>query len=98
MDLIGAPGSEDEGAAYLYARFDDAWIVQDKLLAADGNPHNFGVGVALEGSSAAVGGEGSVWVFDLVGDPIPAIDGRGILLLTLTMLGAGSYLVHRRAT
>lgn len=60
---VGASGDSDAGlaagAAYLFQREGDAWIVQDKLTAADADAMEmFGSSVALRGDLLVVGAMG----------------------------------------
>lgn len=77
--LVGArledqPGATDAGAAYVFVRSGGAWIEQARLVAPDAAAFDaFGVAVALDGDTAAVGASlddhsgafnaGSVWIF-----------------------------------
>ncbi|HEX5500442.1 MAG TPA: FG-GAP repeat protein, partial [Thermomicrobiales bacterium] len=77
--IIGASnatvgGNSGEGAAYVFTRSDGVWTQATKLTAADGAANaQFGIAVALEGSTAFVGAhhatvggnnaQGAVYVF-----------------------------------
>jgi hypothetical protein len=54
--VVGAPGSQGTGKAYVFARDGATWSEQDQLEASDGeNGDMFGVSVALHGDTAVVG-------------------------------------------
>ena len=59
--LIGAQSANidddpNRGAAYVYRRIGSAWILEQKLLASDGqNPDQFGYAVALDRDAALIG-------------------------------------------
>lgn len=72
--VVGANLAGMTGAAYVFTGSGSTWTQQQKLMAADGEPgSNFGVSVALDGSTAVVGAEteggqlGAVYLFDNVG-------------------------------
>lgn len=62
--LVGAPGrnaySDDDGAAYLFQRMgSDVWIKRDRFSRFNAASHQrYGWSVALEGSTALIGGPG----------------------------------------
>jgi hypothetical protein len=61
--LIGAPKDADNGqysgSAYVFVRTDSTWTLQQKLLASDGEAHDFfGYSVSLSGDSALIGAIG----------------------------------------
>lgn len=99
--LIGAPGDDDlatdSGAAYLYADINGAWVFQDKVHADDGAASDsFGFSADLGVDTAVIGANfdddtGSVYVFELIGEPdVPATGSLGIVLLLLAVLVAYS--------
>jgi hypothetical protein len=52
------PGVQNAGAAYVYTRSGGTWTQQAKLVAADASDGaDFGIGVALDGSTAVIGAE-----------------------------------------
>jgi hypothetical protein len=58
--LIGAPGDQTRGAAYVYVLSAASWVLQQKLLASDGVAYDeLGAAVALSGDTAVVGAPGS---------------------------------------
>lgn len=72
--IVGAPADDGgRGAAYVYVRTPTGWTQQAKLIASDGAAlDNFGVSVAIFGSTAVVGAnvddvagadQGSAYVF-----------------------------------
>jgi hypothetical protein len=73
--LIGAPGDDDHGSAYIFIRSGITWTQQQKLLASDGEAFDaFGVSVSLSGDTAVIGSiqdddngndSGSAYVFTL---------------------------------
>ncbi|MFK7860351.1 MAG: FG-GAP repeat protein [Granulosicoccus sp.] len=73
--LIGAIRDDElafrSGSAYVYARTNGVWTLQQKLLAADGKTDDvFGNSVALDGDTAIAGApkgnvEGTVYIYDL---------------------------------
>jgi hypothetical protein len=61
--LIGAPKDADNGqysgSAYVFTRTDTTWTLQQKLLASDGEAHDyFGYSVSLSGDTALIGAIG----------------------------------------
>ena len=61
--LIGAPKDADNGqysgSAYVFIRVDTTWTLQQKLLASDGEAHDyFGYSVSLSGDTALIGAIG----------------------------------------
>lgn len=79
--VIGANGADvdgqdDQGAAYVFVRSAGGWILQQQLVASDGQADDeFGTSVALAGDTAVVGaprnsvtysGQGSAHVFKLI--------------------------------
>jgi hypothetical protein len=61
--LIGAPKDADNGqysgSAYVFTRTDTTWSLQQKLLASDGEAHDyFGYAVSLSGDTALIGAIG----------------------------------------
>jgi len=73
--LVGAPNdASTSGAAYVFVRSGTTWTLQQKLVPVGGVPGgNFGVAVALDGDTAALGdwnatsNEGLVHVFGRTG-------------------------------
>jgi len=73
--LVGASGSNNTGAAYVFMRGGTTWTEQAKLIASDGaSGDNFGYSVSLDGETALVGayqdddkgsGSGSAYVYEL---------------------------------
>jgi nucleoside-specific outer membrane channel protein Tsx len=61
MVVVGAPGSNSStGAAYVFVRSGTSWSRQAQLTAADGAAgDDFGSSVAISGSTAVVGADGS---------------------------------------
>lgn len=63
--LIGAPealigGSQNQGAAYVFANSGGTWVQVQQLTASDGGAYDqFGDGVALRGTEALVGATGA---------------------------------------
>jgi hypothetical protein len=54
--VVGAPGDENRGAAYVFARSGGVWTQQQKLLASDRTPGDFfGGSVAISGETVVVG-------------------------------------------
>jgi hypothetical protein len=54
--VIGAPGNDDGGAAYVFTRSGGVWTQQAKLTPSDPTEHgSFGISVALDGDTAIVG-------------------------------------------
>ena len=66
--IVGAPGSGDSGAAYIYKREGTVWVEQARLTASDGqNGDQFGASVAMSGDYAVVSapyhGSGVIHIF-----------------------------------
>ena len=65
--LIGVPGDDGTGSAYVFKRDGTNWNEQDKLLASDGAEYDlFGGTVSIDGDYAIIGAEGegsSAYVF-----------------------------------
>jgi hypothetical protein len=88
--IVGAYGQNgNTGAAYAYSRTGEAWTLQEKLVALNGNPNDyFGYSVALEdrlgvvGAFGARGFAGSVYPFKRNGTSwtpqMPLVVGDGI--------------------
>jgi hypothetical protein len=54
--VVGAPGSGDTGAAYIFKKEDTTWVEQIKLTPGDGAAsENFGTWVSISGDTLAVG-------------------------------------------
>ena len=54
--IVGAPGSGDAGAAYIFKKEGAAWVEQIKLTPVDGVAgENFGAWVSISGDTVAVG-------------------------------------------
>jgi hypothetical protein len=79
--IVGAPSGPTQfgpGAAYIYARSNGVWSLQQRILAADGqNSEQFGYAVAISGNTVLIGtpgdtpgtpyGHGSVYVYTRTG-------------------------------
>jgi len=88
--IVGAYGQNlNTGAAYAYSRTGEAWTLQDKLVAMNGNPDDyFGYSVAVEDKIGVVGAfgtrgfAGSVYPFQRSGTSwtpqTPLVAGDGI--------------------
>jgi hypothetical protein len=77
--VVGAPGDDDmgdaAGAAYLFTRQDGGWVEQAKLLASDGEAHDFfGTEVAISDGTIVVGADhdddagpdsGSAYIYEM---------------------------------
>jgi hypothetical protein len=71
--VIGAPGDDDGGSAYVYVYTGGTWVEQAKLVASDGElDDRFGGAVSISGDTAVIGargdddlasGSGSAYVF-----------------------------------
>ena len=75
--IVGAPSGPTQngpGVAYVYVRSNGTWSLQQRILAADGNPvEQFGYAVAISGDTVLIGtpsdtpgtpyGQGSVYVY-----------------------------------
>ena len=70
--VIGSPGGNPGGAAYVFVRSGTSWSQQATLAASDGAPSAFGDSVAISGSTVVVGavplvdwdsGTGAAYVF-----------------------------------
>jgi hypothetical protein len=83
--VIGAQGNDDKGegsgSAYVFARADNKWTQQAKLLADDGTAGDyFGRPVSLDGDTAVIGATGhfqnpgSAYVFHILSDPIDMLN------------------------
>ena len=59
--VVGAPGTDSyTGTAYVFVRSNGVWSEQAKLTASDGIAFDlFGTSVAISGSTAVVGAQGS---------------------------------------
>lgn len=58
--VIGAPGGNTSGFAYVFTRTGNTWNQQGKLIPSDGmNSDEFGSAVAVAGDTAVVGARGS---------------------------------------
>ena len=56
---VGAPGSGDEGAVYLYTRMGGSWVLEDSLGAlVPGSGDRFGEALSLQGDRLIVGAPG----------------------------------------
>jgi hypothetical protein len=53
--VIGAPGKNDQGVAYVFVRSGTEWTQQQELTGSD---TNFGISVALSGDILVVGAYG----------------------------------------
>ena len=72
--LANVDGNAAQGAVYVFVRSGDAWIVDTKLTADDGQAFDrFGASVAMDGDTAlvgawgAAGSRGAAWVFTRAG-------------------------------
>ncbi len=70
--LIGAPGSDNHGAAYMYRHDGSRWLEEQKLTPSKWGEDDFGFSVSLSGDRALIGaieardwfaGPGSAYVF-----------------------------------
>ena len=62
--LVGAPGVNSAGTAYLYTGSGASWTQQPELSASDAAGGDaFGTSVALSGDTALIGSEGADYVF-----------------------------------
>jgi hypothetical protein len=72
--VVGAAGADidgrsSQGAAYVYVRSGDAWLMQDKLISPDGAAGDeFGFAVAISGDTIVVGARFAM---------VDGIDGKG---------------------
>ena len=80
--IVGAPKERtnglDAGAAYVFHTSEQGWVLEAKLLASDGEDHDyFGMSVAIAGDTAIVGAygdddngsfSGAAYVFTLAGE------------------------------
>lgn len=53
--LVTVEGDPGRGAAYVYTRTGSTWSLEQKLLASDGAPDEFGKAVAIDGHTALIG-------------------------------------------
>jgi uncharacterized membrane protein len=75
--VVGSPGTE---TALVYVRNDDQWLHRSTLRVPDGQrAQNFGKTLTVYGDDAAIGADGSVYVFE----QISAICGLAAKLATL---------------
>jgi hypothetical protein len=109
--IVGAVQDDDNGvesgSAYVYTREGDVWTERAKVLTSDGVPADyFGSSVALDGDTAVIGAygvsdngsqAGAAYVFRVYDDDVPATRTGGLVVLLATVLGAGVYLMRRRA-
>jgi hypothetical protein len=110
--VIGAYLDEDNGyhsgSAYVFARTDDEWTEEDKIMPSNVGPEAvFGGKVALYGETAVISARfdspngphsGSAYVFRLLpDDDVPATSVVGLALLLLAVLGIGFGFVRRQA-
>jgi hypothetical protein len=75
--VIGSPGVDPGGKAYVYVRDGTNWVLQADLLSIDNEPDDvFGASVAIDGDRIAVGapgdddkgaGAGAVYIFERTG-------------------------------
>ena len=59
LAIVGAPGTDGGGSAYIFELYDEQWVQKHKLSATDAQEQdNFGIAVSISGDTAVVGAYG----------------------------------------